>query len=178
MKLNLGSAYAPLAGWTNLDANPNAPADIIGTAWPLPPEIKDGTVVELRAVDVLEHLSYRDTADVLSDWYYAMDKGGQLFVQVPDAETCMEWFWNEPHKLIERIPAGLPTTPMVGLAWRLLGGHADGEMIRSGDDWRLNAHYALFSEDSLRHALEDVGFVVQRIDRNGHPNLQAWCIRP
>ncbi len=95
-----------------------------------------------------------------------------------DAETAMEWYWNEPHKLIERIPEGLPTTPMVGLAWRLLGGHADGEMVRRGDDWRLNCHAALFSEDSLRIAVEDAGFTVQRIVRNGHPNLQLWALKP
>jgi len=177
MRLEVGSGYHPTAGFTHLDINPSAPdVDIIGAAYPL--DVPPGSVRELRCVDVLEHLSYWDTDAVLADWARVLQPGGRLYVQVPDAERIMWWFVNQPSKLIERLPAGLPRTPMAGAAWRLLGGHNDGVCATDGDDFRWNAHYALFSVDSLEQALARAGLVVENIEVNGHPNICCWAVKP
>lgn len=178
IRLELGSGYHPTPGFTHLDLNPAAPdVDIVGPAFPLP-DLKDGTVAELRAVDVLEHLSYRDTAAALAEWARVLRPGGRLYVQVPDADLIMRWYVEAPEQLVNRLPADLPQTPMAGAAWRLLGGHADGEYVEDGGDFRLNAHFALFSTESLSRALIDAGLAIESIETNGHPNLLAWAVKP
>ena len=176
-KLELGSGYSPTAGFTHLDINPDAPqVDIVGSAWPL--DLPDGSVGEIRAVDVLEHLSYWDTPAILRDWFRVLAPGGKIYIQVPDAHRVMEWFTQSPAFLTERLPANLPQTALAGAAWRLLGGHNDGVYVKDGQDFRWNAHYALFSANSLRAAMETAGFRIERIESNGHPNLLAYGVKP
>jgi SAM-dependent methyltransferase len=176
-RLELGSGTSPTPGFTHLDINPNAPdVDIVGTAWPL--ELPDQSVGEIRAVDVLEHLSYWDTPAILADWFRVLRPDGRIYIQVPDAETIMEWFVRRPAALTDRLPANLPQTPLAGAAWRLLGGHRDGVYAGDNDDFRWNAHYALFSESSLRKAMMAAGFVDIDIQTNAHPNLLCYARKP
>jgi len=175
-KLEIGSGPRPTRGYTHLDINPNAPnVDIVGGAFPLPPEVHAATWDTIRAIDVLEHFSYRHTVDVLREWASVMRPGGRLYVQVPDAETIMRWFVHQPDRL--PTPDGLPDHALAGAAWRLLGGHADGVIVGDGDDWRWNAHYALFSYDSLVAQLNLAGFTVTDVERSLHPNLLAMAVR-
>lgn len=174
MRLELGSGYCPTPGFTHLDLNPNAPqVDIVGPAFPL--DLADGVCDEIRAVDVLEHLPYRQTATALAEWARVLRTGGKLYVQVPDAETIMSWYVMEPHLLLERLPADVPQNREGGAAWRLLGGQDDEVCAKDGDDWRWNAHYSLFSRDSLALALDEAGFVIDSLEINGHPNLLCWA---
>lgn len=178
MKLELGSGYSPTPGYTHVDLNPNAPqVDHVGLAWPLD-WIGDGTVTEIRAVDVLEHLSYRDTSAVLADWARVLAPGGRLFVQVPDAHEIMRRYVAGDPRLVRGLPRELPQTLLAGATWRLLGGHADGDYAANGDDFRWNAHYALFSVQSLTDALEAVELRVESCKVNGHPNILMWCVKP
>jgi predicted SAM-dependent methyltransferase len=177
VRLELGSGYCPTEGFTHLDLNPNAPqVDIVGPAFPL--DLPDGSCDEIRAVDVLEHLPYRQTAPALAEWARVLRSGGGLYIQVPDAAQIMSWYVMEPDRLLERLPADVPRNREGGAAWRLLGGQDDEVCARDGDDWRLNAHYALFSRDSLALALDEAGFVIDSIEVNGHPNLLCWSRKP
>lgn len=176
MRLELGSGYCPTPGFTHLDLNPNAPdVDIVGPAFPL--DLPDGECDEIRAVDVLEHLPYRQTAAALAEWARVLRQGGRLYVQVPDARQIMLWYVHEPHRLLERLPADIPQDAETGAAWRLLGGQDDDVCARPGDDWRWNAHYSLFSRDSLTRALDAAGFDVESLQVNGHPNLLSWAVK-
>ena len=176
MRLELGSGYHPTPGFTHLDLNPNAPdVDVVGPAFPL--DLPSGSVDELRCVDVLEHISYWDTDLALTEWARVLRSDGRLYVQVPDAERIMWWFVNNPTKLTERLPAGLPCTPLAGATWRLLGGHNDGVCATDTDDFRWNAHFALFSPDSLEQALARSGLVVESIEINVHPNICCWAVK-
>lgn len=178
MKLELGSGYHPTDGYVHLDANPNAPNVDIRAEAHLLPMIQDGAVDEILAVDVLEHLSYRQTDGALREWARVLRRGGRIYVQVPDAETIMLWFAREPTRLIDRCPEDLPRTALAGAAWRLLGGHVDGTYAQQGDDWKWNCHGALFSSGSLTKALEAAGLVIESIETNAHPNLCAWAVKP
>lgn len=174
MRLELGSGYCPTPGFTHLDLNPNAPqVDIVGPAFPL--DLGDGCCDEIRAVDVLEHLPYRQTAAVLAEWARVLRPGGKLYVQVPDAEAIMQWYISDPLLLLDRLPDDVPQTREGGAAWRLLGGQDDDVCAKTGDDWRLNSHYALFSKDSLVLAMDAAGFVIDELTINGHPNLLVWA---
>lgn len=177
--LEIGSGYRPTPGFTHLDANPNAPGvDIVGSGYPLPAEACAHQWDHIRAVDVLEHFSYRDTHAVLRGWASVLKPGGTLFVQVPDAHTIMTWYCDNPQRLLRGLPRDLPQTALTGAMWRLLGGHADGGYARDGDDWRWNAHYAMFTAGSLTRHLERAGFDVTYVQANDHPNLLVDAVRP
>jgi SAM-dependent methyltransferase len=159
MRLEIGSGYFPTPGFVHLDVNAACSPDIVGRAFPL--DLGNQTVAEIRAVDVLEHLSYRDTDAALAEWFRVLRRGGRIYVQVPDAEVMLRRFVADSDAIVQRArECGFDDgdDPMRSLAFLVLGGHADQEHVRGGDDWRWNAHYALFSLDSLYEALERAGF--------------------
>lgn len=166
MKVELGAGARAHDGYIAYDVNPEH-ADIVGDAQHLP--FPDASIVALRAVDVLEHLSWRVTDSALAEWARVCKPGATLYVQVPDASLIFHWFVIGDERL-HRIDTG-NVPAIVGAAWRLLGGHADGRYVADGDDFRLNAHYSLFDEPYLRASLVRAGFVVDSIVTNGHPNL-------
>lgn len=171
MKVELGAGSTALDGWVSVDLNPKY-ADIVADAFGTLP-FADGEVEALRAIDCLEHGSYRDTDRALAEWARVCAPDAPLFVQVPDFGEIIRWYVEEPELLT--TPPDLPQTPLAGAVWRLFGGHADGQYVTDGDDFRFNAHYAAFTHDSLRDALERAGFTVDRIATNPHPNLQAFA---
>lgn len=178
MRLELGSGYDPTPGYFHVDLNPNAPrVDRVAPAWPLD-WVADGSVAEIRAVDVAEHVSYRDTDRMFADWARVLAPGGRLFVQVPDAAEIMRRFAINDARLATGLPPELPQTALAGATWRLLGGHADGTFVADGDDFRLNAHYALFSTRSLRDAVRAAGLTVTSCTVNAHPNILLHARKP
>lgn len=174
MKVEIGAGARKRTGWTAVDLNPKY-ADVEGDALHLP--FDDGEVDELRAVDVLEHVSYRQTAQALKEWARVLVSGGTLYVQVPDAETIFQWFVSHDPRL--RVMENKSCTALEGATWRLLGGHDDGTYANSadGDDWRWNAHYSLWSRLSLAEALHMADFDVHSLEVNGHPNLCCDAVR-
>lgn len=174
MRLELGGGSRVAAGWTSVDLNPANQPDYVADVRCLP--FDDGTVSIMRAIDVLEHVSYRETGATLREWARVMEPAGILFVQVPDAHEIMRrYIMQEAHAL--ETPDDLPPTLLAGATWRLLGGHADGKYVGNGEDFRLNAHYALFSAASLAEALDAAGFDVLEMETNAHPNLMCKAAR-
>lgn len=205
MKLELGSGYAPTPGYLHLDANPALPqermwADYTGECNLAEPHVdvlidasgelpwRDGTVDEIRAVDVLEHISYRRTAATLREWARVLAPGGRLYVQVPDFAEVVRWLTEDRQgRLLNRgrelARAGVlhvdpAEAQLVEIAEViLLGGHDDGTHVHDGDDWRWNAHYSLWTAEKLRFALDVAGFDGGSVTTNGHPNLCAWAVK-
>lgn len=174
MKIEVGAGGRTAPGFLAVDLNPRR-ADVVADATRLP--FRTSSITSFRAVDVLEHLSYRDTAAVLAEWARVCAPGADLYVQVPDAHQIMYEYVNagtRPRRSLA-IPTDqhLPATALAGATWRLLGGHDDGERVdtAAGDDWRWNAHYALFSRESLTDALDAAGFTVTACPTNPFPNL-------
>lgn len=179
-RLELGSGFNPTDGFEHLDANPNAPhlEWLCAIDGPLP--FADGTFDVLRAVDCLEHCSYRDTDRVLAEWARVCAPGAQVFVQVPDVETICRWFVHTPARLEHWVTdqGTVPCSAIDGFQWRVLGGHADGRYVDAGSDWKLNAHFSCWTQQSLRDAMQRAGFRFERpIESNGHPNLLGHAIR-
>jgi predicted SAM-dependent methyltransferase len=76
IKLNLGAGERPVDGYTSIDVK--AGQKIYPLHYP------DNTVDVIRASHVLEHFSWKETADVLADWVDKLKIGGTLAIAVPD----------------------------------------------------------------------------------------------
>lgn len=173
MKLELGAGARVQPGWTAIDIAPRH-GSIRADVMALP--FQSGSIEAISAIDVLEHISYRSTRKVLAEWWRVLQLGGELMIQVPDADQIMRWYANDDYRLKD-TPPDLPPTTLAGAQWRLLGGHADG---RYADDatWFYNAHFAFFSAQSLTKELQWHGFVVRSVVQNAHPNLIAHATKP
>ena len=171
MKLEIGAGARTKSGHLAVDLNP-ACAGVVANALHLP--FADASVEAIRAVDVLEHVSYRNTHEALCEWHRVLVPGGKLYVQVPDAHVIMGWYVNENPRLEQM--EGRDCTLLEGATWRLLGGHLDGKYVDVGGNWTWNAHFALFSKASLRDALNLAGFETVEMITNGHPNICSDCV--
>ena len=173
--LEIGSGYHPQARFTHhCDINPRAvrtdaccPADAL--PWP------DATFSELCAVDVLEHISYRDSERTLLEWRRVLAPGGRIYIQVPDTEAAIRMWQTDPNCWDHR--SGLEAEhSVVGLAWVLLGGHIDGVNAMDNDPWWFNAHASLWTQDSLAWYLKRASFEIESIETNTHPNVMCWAV--
>jgi SAM-dependent methyltransferase len=127
MKLNIGSNNKIVEGFINLDILdlPNVDAfcelgqtpyvfrikpDRVSKFGGIEPvgdldnKFYKNTIDEIVAIEFLEHISFRETENVLREWYRILKPGGVLNIQVPDADKAMRYYVNGevcdcvPHK--------------------------------------------------------------------------------
>jgi hypothetical protein len=171
MKLELGSGYHPVDGFIHMDINPNCPhleyihsVDILDM-------FEDNSIEELRACDVIEHFSYRDTIRVLSEWFRVLIPDGKIYIQCPNALLLSMRWANGDLPLMNGMPIDFSAS------YWIMGGQEDNTFAKSGDDWRWNAHYAMFSPDSLDFYLRKAGFSRISISSDGGSNLICWACK-
>lgn len=104
-KLNIGSGRKKIDGYTNLDGlSWDGNTDIIWDISKTPYPFKDNQIKEIICEEVLEHVSFKQTINVLMEFYRILDVGGVLHLQVPDCGLMMEYYFNGeicncvPHK--------------------------------------------------------------------------------
>jgi predicted SAM-dependent methyltransferase len=171
-KVELGSGYHPDMSFNvHIDLNPNCPhLEYVSTVGWLPMFI-DGIVDEIRACDVLEHFSYRDTITVLKEWYRILAPGGKIYIQTPNAKLLAErWLKNDLP-----IMNGMPID--YSASYWIMGGHNDNNFANDADDWRWNAHYTLFSPESIAYYLQSAGFSSWDIQSDGGSNMMIWAYK-
>lgn len=133
IKLDIGAGATLEAGWTSWDIKDGRDARRI--------DLADGSVEEIRAVHILEHLANREIVPTLREWNRVLRPGGRLFVAVPFVEEIAR-------SILARVEDP-------NLLRYLMGGQIDE------DDF----HRTAFTSDLLRLCLIDAGFV--RICRVG-----------
>jgi tRNA (mo5U34)-methyltransferase len=100
--------------------------------------IPDNCLEEIRASHVLEHWGWREIPEVLAEWFRKIKPGGLVKIAVPDFD------WMAKAHLSGRLPV---------VQSYVYGGQTNDR----------DYHKSLFTEDSLRSALNAAGFVsVQR----------------
>lgn len=124
LRLNLGGGDLEIEGYVTVDRKRGA------EVYPL--DYPDGSVAEIYASHVLEHLPYEATPQILADWVAKLEPGGRLRVAVPDfAEIARRYLDGE-------------ALPVMGY---VLGGHTHK------DDY----HHALFDAELLSELMIDAG---------------------
>lgn len=103
-KLNIGSHNKKLKGYVNVDALDLPNVDIVHDLTEYPYPFESESIDEIVMVEVLEHISFRDTKNVLKELYRIMKDGAKLHIQVPDIEAMIRCYYEKricpciPHK--------------------------------------------------------------------------------
>lgn len=126
IRLNIGAGDTVIDGFTPIDRK-------FGTeAFPL--NYPDGSVEEIRASHLLEHLNFEEAQAAFKEWYRVLKPGGRLRVAVPDARKVLESMDTDEH-------------------WRfhLFGGQTDqNDYHRSGyDEGLLHRHFEVFGFENI-----------------------------
>jgi predicted SAM-dependent methyltransferase len=141
LRLHVGCGGRVLPGYTHVDVVPHEHVDIIADVRRLPESFDEGSVDEIYACHVLEHVSRHEVADVLAGMYRILAPGGTLRIAVPDIGKAMQMYVDKRVRLFPDL---------YGLLW---GGQ------RSPHDF----HHAGFDSETLREMMRREGF--ESIDR-------------
>lgn len=87
LRLNIGCGDWPLLFWTNLDADPQKPADIHMVVPPLP--AASDSLLEIYAGHFLEHLGPDEARFFLRECFRCLRPGGRLGIVVPDTREIL-----------------------------------------------------------------------------------------
>ncbi len=135
MKLNLGSGWDNRAGYINVDSAPHHHPDVVADVMNLP--FAAGTVTEVLAQDVLEHLPRTSTIDALIEWRRVTEPGGVARIRVPSLFHAVD---------LMRSADTLATH-------QLLLQNLYGTQAYSGD-----VHLTSFTDRTLADALHSAGY--------------------
>lgn len=125
LRLNIGAGGSTIPGFTALDRKTGQ------EAYPL--DVPDGSVDEIRASHVLEHLPPDQTEAAIKDWARALKPGGRLRIAVPDFA-----FWAKAYVDGRRDVGG-----------HVMGGHLDADDV----------HHNIFDTHSLATLMMRAGLL-------------------
>ena len=126
LKLDIGCGPHRIPGYTPVDASLGHDVRALPFA--------DGTVDEIRASHVLEHIPFPQAGLVVEHWARLLKPGGWLKVAVPDFDKIVDWYK-------EGRGAEMPIEAY------LMGGHTD----------HLDSHKAIYQAQKLKMLLEQAG---------------------
>lgn len=136
--INVGSGYVTHPLFVNVDALAAAHVHFSRTVEDLGP-FKDDSADLIYVSHCLEHISHRKVNSVLAEWRRVLKPGGVLRLGVPDFDQLLA-FYEASGRNVEAIQP----------------------VLMGGQTYALNAHYTVFTEQSLRQRLLDVGFLAVR----------------
>jgi glycosyltransferase involved in cell wall biosynthesis/tetratricopeptide (TPR) repeat protein/predicted SAM-dependent methyltransferase len=159
-RLEIGSGNTPQRGYEHLDARADLPdidhvADI-RHALPFP----SGTFDEVMSRSCIEHVSWREVRQVLTEWGRILKPGGVLDVWTPDFEyLCRQYIARKDDRHLDPALADESRRAFGGYdtsAWAII-------KMFGGQDYPENFHGTVMDEDVLTRVLEASGFThVQR----------------
>ena len=160
-RLNVGCGQFPLLYWTNLDADPQAIADIYQHVPPLP--FEDNALDDIYAGHVLEHMSREDTPAFLAECLRCLVPGGRLGVLVPDTREIMTRWLHGAIDCVE-LPVG---------TWHAVNDlDSICELFLYFSAVPPCPHLWSYDLGTLRRSLERAGFqVTDEIDRYRDPRI-------
>ena len=131
LRLHIGG-QAPKAGWKILNIQPGPHVDLIGSCTDLD-QFTDGSVAEVYASHVLEHLNYvQELPHTLKEIHRILAPAGQLYISVPDLEQLMRL---ATHK-------GLGSTDRFMVMRMMFGGQTDDyDFHKVGLTWEFLCHF-------------------------------------
>ncbi len=175
MKLNLGSGWHYLKGYTNVDLHHDADvkADLRDF------EAEDGSVEMILTTHVIEHFTKDDGIDLLKRCFRWLEPGGRIVIETPDREKC--------HALIAQGKSLEGAKGLYGgrsvnkRGWHELlmdwtAAYPTQGPLQVPAEWNLpgEAHLYVWKGEDLRQALSDVGFDECIVGRPVHHGGRDW----
>lgn len=164
MKLNLGCGGMVLDGWVNIDLYSNVPGVTKLDVEHLP--FQPGSIDEILAQDVLEHISHRSCERVLADWCALLKPGGIITIRCPDLEMQCRCLLGG-------------TWDSKVLVYMMFGGQDhDGNYHKSG--WTRNSLVEFLESHGLKvvSAQKVYGTLTSDIRTSDNPNILVVARRP
>ena len=134
IKLNLGSGEDIREGYYNIDVRNILGTNIIADVKSLP--FQNKTIDEILASDVYEHISHRESLDLLKHWSGLLKEGGVLIIRAPCLDTILQYLINTSN--LEQIQIGI-------------------EALYGGQDYEENTHRTICQTNLTASHLESVG---------------------
>lgn len=165
IKLNLGAGGIEHEGYLSVDlydSRAHIQMDITKL------DFNDGSVSELLASHVFEHLNPYHALDILKDWCRVLKPGGKLIMEMPDLERICKAFVNastgERYGLVNAIYGSVNTTG-VGGDDNITSPHLFGWWPGSLWDHLTNAGFTdiQFMDEKLPHPPYGMNFRVEAV---------------
>jgi len=147
LRLNLGCGSDIREGYQNIDVRNLPNITVIADIRNLP--YREESVDEILAIDILEHVSYRETVNVLKKWVDLLKVGGSLIIQIPCLDSIIKF-------LIEARNLG-------DIEWGI-------ELLFGGQDYKENSHFTIGHVLLMTSYLERVGMI------EIHHSLQGYNV--
>ena len=157
INLHLGCGGQRLADWINIDNYDYVEGDTSrsGAAYDLKMDIRDldaapESVDKILLIHVLEHFVRWEALDMLGQFYGLLKPGGQLIMEHPDLDACIDFYLN-CRKTID-TPLGnlnIGFTQFYGNQW---------------DRLEYETHRYVWTKGEMLQVLRDIGYEVMVLD--------------
>lgn len=162
-RINLGCGGDYRQGYLNVDIRPDVKPDmVLDLETTFLRCFRDNTFDEILAKDVIEHISWRLVGDFLRDCFRVLKPGGKMYIQVPDLEAIAKKVILDPNFKFGELEG-----------WRAIS-----YWVYGGQEYKENTHKAGFTIPTLKRLLEEIGFVVDKIENDGGTNIVCHAHKP
>jgi len=117
MKLNIGCGKKYEPNYCNIDLHESLVADKLMSAVNL--QFEDNSSEEIKAVQLIEHLTFFEAIYALSEFYRVLEPGGKLIVETPDLKKVCQHYLNSNDDQKKQILGWIYGIPHKGLQHKL-----------------------------------------------------------
>ena len=117
MKLNIGCGKKYDPNFCNIDLYEDLVADRLMSAFNL--EFDDNNCEEIKAIHIIEHLSFFETIYALSEFFRVLEPNGKLILETPDLEKTCQHYLKANGEQKKEILGWLYGIPHTGLQHKL-----------------------------------------------------------
>lgn len=168
-KLNLGCGGKPIEGYVGVDLFKGPTVDEVFEIHRIP--YKADSIGGIYSEHALEHLSFGEAEEALTEWYRVLEPGAELILKMPDFEDCCKHYLAAPlnHSSFFRTRCWYKFT-VFGI-----------QKSQSGEPDAAQFHRCGFSKEEIKIVLERTGFQVNSIvnyDGWSTPSMEIHAIKP
>jgi len=166
IKYNIGGGPKRINGFKNIDGlDWDGATDIKWNITDIPYDFaEDDSVDEIVSIECLEHISWRETLNVLKEWRRMLKPGGRITIQVPAIDKMCEMFVKgEICGCVLHKPKSEKDARGVPGCWNCKGKAKVNPMrwlmaFCGAQKHRFDNHLNIFTKQILESNLKEAGF--------------------
>ena len=142
-KLEIGCGGKPTPGYLHQDVTQQEGVDLDFLCNPWEISVNHGSLSEVIALGVLEHLRYEEVKKTLNHIYKLLTKGGSFLFDVPDMKVWSGYLFNLTHGMKDKNPFPEEHIWSTFYGWQR---------------WPGDEHKSGWTEDKLRKEVTDARY--------------------